>query len=58
MSITLTWADLIRKRLKELNAVGVKYKNDAVVEDFIKPIMEYAKNEERRITEHFRKVCQ
>ena len=47
--IILPWADKIKERLEEKNHLGIKIGDDVVVFNFIKPILEFAEQEEKRI---------
>ena len=57
MTITLPWVERIRERLcdnvKYMNCEDMKYQDMEVVMDFIRPILEHGKNEEKRIDEEF-----
>lgn len=47
-NITLPWMDKIRERLEH-------YKDNNNIQEFIKPILEYGENEEKRINEEMDK---
>lgn len=50
--ITLEWANLIRKRLEEVDPCElVLWKQQPLVIEFITPILKYASEQESRITE-------
>lgn len=52
MRIKLIWADMIRQRLKEVNKRSAHFSEDslAAIDTFIEPILDYAIEEESRIT--------
>jgi hemerythrin superfamily protein len=56
--ITLLWADKIRVRLKQSlldEEDGLLWSDNYYVRRFIKPILEYAEAEEKRINAEFQK---
>jgi len=47
--VTLTWMNMIRARMEEF----VQKDPDGLIAEFITPILEYGRAEEKRITEAF-----
>ena len=53
--IPVHWMIKIKERLEENSSVGMTFKNIPIIQEFIRPIIDYGNKEERRITRHFQK---